>query len=137
MAGRLAIGHRLWPWFAGWVAVGAAWSLAGVAVLSVGLLVVPAAVVGTVVLARKGPPGSSRFGVVTGLGLVPLYVAYLNRAGPGTVCSAIAHGGHSCLQAWNPWPWVAAGTALVALGIALFVALCHRYPSSSPSPWGS
>ena len=90
---------------AGWVVVGTAWSLPGVAVLSVGRFVVPAAVVRTVLLARKAPPGSSRLGVVTGLGLTPPHVAYLNREGPGNVCSAIAHGGHSCLQAWNPWPW--------------------------------
>ncbi len=118
----LASSQRLWPWFAGWVVVGSAWLLAGVAVLSVGLFVVPAAVAGTVLLARKGPPGSSRFGVVTGLGLTPLYVAYLDREGPGNVCSEIAHGGHSCLQAWDPWPWAAgagswAGTALVGLQV--------------------
>jgi hypothetical protein len=49
----------------------------------------------------------------TGFGLLPLYVAYLNGKGPGDVCSEIVHGGHSCLQAWKPWPWARAGTALV------------------------
>ncbi len=133
----LASSPKLWPWFAGWVVVGATWSLAGIAVLSFGLLVAPAAVVGTVLLARRAPPGSSRVGVVAGLGLAPLFVAYLNREGPGNVCSEVAHGGHSCLQAWNPWPWAAAGTSLVTVGITLFLVLGHRCPRSSTLPGGS
>ena len=132
----LARSQKQWPWFAGWVVVGFAWSRAGVAVLSAGLFVVPGAVVGTVLLARKGPPGSSRLGFLAGLGLTPLYVAHLNREGPGNVCSEIAHRRHSCLQAWNPRPWEAVGTALVTLGISLFIPSATGSQAQRPRPAG-
>ena len=85
---------------------------------------------------KKGAPWKqSSSGLSPGSVSLPLYVAYLNREGPGNVCSAIAHGGHSCLQAWNPWPWAAAGTSLVAVGITLFLALVPPLPEFIALAW--
>jgi hypothetical protein len=114
-----------WPFLA-WAAVGAGACLALLAVLTIGIFVLPLVIVATVALLtwRKGRTIAA-VGVVAGLGLVPLYVAYLNRGGPGNVCSTSA-GGQSCSTEWSPWPWLAAGLLLIALGVGAFVLLRSR-----------
>jgi hypothetical protein len=69
----------------------------------------------------------SGFGVLTGVGAMSLYVAYVQRRGPGTVCwhTATASG---CDQYANPWPWLVAGVALVVLG---FIAHGRRMRARS------
>ncbi|WP_037569332.1 hypothetical protein [Phaeacidiphilus oryzae] len=115
---------RGWPQFAAWVVVGAAWVTGLLGVLSIGLLVLPLAALGTALLlwrrATAGAPGA-----LSGAGLALLYVAYLNRGGPGTVCTATA-GGTDCLDEWSPWPWLAAGVAVAVAGAVLFVTLRAR-----------
>ena len=64
-------------------------------------------------------------GLLSGLGLVPLFVAYLNRGGPGTVCVSTATS-QSCTQEWSPWPWAGAGLALVTAGFVIFLMLRRR-----------
>lgn len=56
----------------------------------------------------------SAFGFVTGVGLLLLYVAWLQRAGPGTTCwqRGTASG---CDQHLNPLPWLIAGLVLFAV----------------------
>jgi len=101
-------------WFWVWAAVGVVFALgldvvfllpvAGLSGLIVGLL-----------------PGSRRHieGAITGAGLPFLYVAYLNRQGPGTACYSDGAGGGGCEDLLNPWPWLAIGVALVVGGIVL------------------
>jgi hypothetical protein len=50
------------------------------------------------------------------VGAALLFVAYLQRRGPGTVCwhTATASG---CDDYMNPWPWLIAGAALVAVAV--------------------
>jgi hypothetical protein len=67
-------------------------------------------------------------GAVAGLGVVPLYVAYLNRGGPGNVCSTSASG-QSCTTEWSPWPWLGAGVLLITARVAAFVLLRSRIRS--------
>jgi hypothetical protein len=57
----------------------------------------------------------SWFGALTGAGGLALYVAYVQRHGPGTACwqTATASG---CDQYLNPWPWLVVGAALVVAG---------------------
>jgi hypothetical protein len=80
------------------------------------LFLAPAAVVATLVV-RRPEVRRSAFGASTGVGLVALFVAYLNRQGSGFTCwhTALASG---CDQHLNPWPWVATGVVLVVVGIA-------------------
>jgi hypothetical protein len=114
---------RPWGWFAAWLLVGGAWSFALLALASVGLFVLPVAVAATVLIAKW----SHKLGVIgllSGLGLPVLYVAYLNRRGPGNVCTSHA-ANQSCVQESSPWPWLAAALLLVCLGLTLF-AVRHR-----------
>jgi hypothetical protein len=81
MAPELAAQRRSWGWFATWTLVGVTWSLALIGIASIGLFVLPAAVGATVVVALRAPSSSGLPGLVTGLALPPLYVAYLGASG--------------------------------------------------------
>lgn len=112
--------HRPWGWFVSWMLVGAADALAVIGILTIGILVLPVAVIATVLLARRASSLRGLPGVAAGLGLPPLYVAWLNHAGPGQVCVAVS-GGESCTQEMSPWPWVAVGVALIVGGIVVLI----------------
>ena len=104
-------------WFAAWVVVGCAVALS---MVSLGLLVlIPAAVI-AVLMIRRPAARRSAYGALIGVGLLLLFVAYVNREGPGTTCWQ--HGtATGCDQHLNPLPWLALGVAFVVGG---FVA--HR-----------
>jgi hypothetical protein len=118
MIGRV----RTWPFFA-WAVVGAGGGLALAAVSTIGIFVVPVVLAATAgLLLWPGSRTVAAVGVLSGLGLVPLYIAFLNRGGPGDVCSTSA-GGQSCTTEWSPWPWLIAGVLLVCGGGFLFAWL--------------
>jgi hypothetical protein len=64
-------------------------------------------------------------GLLAGLGLVPLYIGYLNRGGPGTVCTSTVLA-QSCTQEMSPWPWAAAGLCLAEAGVAVKIKLTRQ-----------
>ena len=111
---------RRWAWFAAGLVAGAALALGLLGALSIGIFVLPLAVALTVFLAIRHPEGL--IGAISGLGLPLLYVAYLNRDGPGTVCTTSA-GGTSCADEWAPLPWALAGLVLVAAGVVVFATV--------------
>jgi hypothetical protein len=72
---------------------------------------------------RPSPPGDGTVhvvfgGVVAGLALPVLYVAWLNRGGPGEVCHT-RFNGQECGDAWSPWPFL--GVAVLFLVAAAFL----------------
>ncbi len=104
-----------WGGFSLWVLVGAAVGLAALSFPALGLLIL---VLVSVFAAAKPGLGRSALGALAGAGAVCVYVAYVQRRGPGTVCwhTATASG---CDQYLNPWPWLVVGLALV---LAAFIA---------------
>jgi len=126
MASLAVTTRRSWGWFGAWSLVGVAYSVALVGILSIGIFVLPIAIIGTVLLVRM--PASLRgvYGLIAGLGLPPLYVAYLNRSYGGPACSTSGivgpmHPTLVCIQALDPWPWLAVGLLLLAAGVTVFV----------------
>jgi hypothetical protein len=100
-------------WFWVWALVGGAGALGFV---SLGVLVLaPVAVTGWLIASRPAIR-SSAFGLLSGVGVLLLYVAWLQRAGPGPTCwqTASASG---CDQHLNPLPWLLVGIALFVGGI--------------------
>jgi hypothetical protein len=112
-------------WFTAWLLVGAGYAVGLVGIASIGLFVLPLPVLATVLLARRQPATSGLPGLISGLGVPFLYVAYLNRAGPGTICSTVT-GGQECTDEWSPWPWLAVGVILLVLGVAAFLVRQRR-----------
>ena len=108
------------PWLLAWTAVGAG---LGLGVSALGVFAVPLALLATVLLLMRHHAGRPALGVLIGIGLLSLYVAYVQRKGPGTVTwhTATASGTDTYL---DPRPWLIGGILLVAVGAAGF--LWHR-----------
>lgn len=115
------VGLASWGWFGAWLVAGATWFVTVLGILSIGIFVFPVAITLTVVLATRRTSSAGLPGIISGVGLPLVYIAYLNRGGPGNVCTKSALG-QSCTQEWSPWPWLAVGMALVAAGIVVFAA---------------
>jgi len=108
------------------------------ALLGVAALLAVLTVVLAVVAARGGrrsPPAPLAFLALSGAGALPLVVAWLNRDGPGDVCTAWSGGQCAAgTEEWSPWPWFAAGVVLVVAGVALSAAATrHRAPRPAPA----
>ncbi|MEU6355284.1 hypothetical protein ABZ896_39250 [Streptomyces sp. NPDC047072] len=116
-----------WAWFCAWLLVGALASLGLLTVLSIGVFLLPAALVAAVLLATRNGSRVGLAGLLSGLGAPLLYVAFLNREGPGNVCTTSASG-QSCVDEYSPWGWLAAGVVLLLAGIALGVLLRRGAP---------
>lgn len=98
------------------------WAIVGVgfgfAISMLGLFTVPASALATIVLLRRPAFRESAYGALIGIGAIPLFVAYDNRKGPGTVCHTIDRTmGTQCDQLLDPRPWLVAGIVLVAAGL--------------------
>jgi uncharacterized membrane protein YidH (DUF202 family) len=95
-------------WFAAWVVVGCSLAL-GVVSFALGpLAFLPAAVIAVLMLrtprARRGADGG-----LIGIGLLLLFVAYVNRAGTEPASSDL-----------NPLPWLGLGLAFVVGGLIAY-----------------
>lgn len=101
-------------WFWAWALIGAAGALAFVSFIGF-LFLIPAAGV-VFLLARRGPIRGA-WGALTGAGALLLFIAYLNRQGPGETCYTTATGG-GCDGHLNPIPWLVVGLICVVGGIA-------------------
>ena len=120
-----ALSRLPWAWFTAWLLVGAGYAVSLVGIASIGLFVLPLPVLATVLLVRRQHATIGLPGLISGFGVPLLYVAYLNRAGPGTICTPVT-GGQECNDEWSPWPWLAVGVILLALGVAVFVRRQRR-----------
>jgi hypothetical protein len=109
-----------WVRLLGWTLVGAALAIGILGALSIGIFLLPVAIAVGVLLLVRPEPGRGATGLLCGIGLPLLLVAYLNRDGPGTVCTATSGGGQSCTDEWAPWPWLAIGLLLITAGLATF-----------------
>ena len=110
-----------WVGFTAWFVVGAGYALGFLAIMTIGLFVLVAASVAAMLLVfRLHRAGNQLFGLVSGLGTPVLWVAYLNRGGPGDVCTSGGGGSQTCTEEWAPWPFLLAGLLLLAAGVVAF-----------------
>jgi hypothetical protein len=126
-----------WGWFAAWAGAGALLAFSLVSAASVGLFVLPVALVSVWAIARGSPLPRSAFGLVSGAGLVCLLIWALNRdyrpcpeSGVLTVppgATSVECGGFDAL------PFLLAGIVLTLAGPALFAAARQR---GRPGPVG-
>jgi hypothetical protein len=107
-----------WGWFCVWGAVGAA---AALGIVSLGpLALVPAILAAAILLRHREGRRRSAFGLLSGVGVILLIVAWVQRSGPGTTCwhTATSSG---CEHHLNPIPWLIVGLGLLVAGV-----LAHR-----------
>jgi len=99
-------------WFWAWVLVGCA---AALGTLSFGPILTAPVLLVAALMASREEARRAAFGLLTGVGMLLLYVAWVQRAGPGTTCwsNGTASG---CDEHLNPLPWLVAGVALVIAG---------------------
>jgi uncharacterized membrane protein len=95
--------------FWSWALIGA---VAALGLVSLGPIALGPALLAGAALSTSATARRSRFGLLAGAGLVSLFIAYLQRQGPGTTCwhTATAAG---CDQHLNPIPWLLIGLVLI------------------------
>lgn len=99
--------------YAYWLLVGALVGLGVAALLTIGLAFLLVAVVLTVIgLRTPALRDRSMLAIPAGIGLAVFYLAWLNRDGPGRVCSSSGTS-ISCVEQWSPWPFIIVAALLV------------------------
>ena len=119
-----------WGWFAAWAGAGVLLAFSLVGALSIGLFVLPFALLALWAIFRRSPPRTTAFGLASGAGLVCLVIWALNTGSspcpesgtltlpPGGVEEEC--GGHDAV------PFLVAGIILTLAGPALFAAARRR-----------
>jgi len=114
---------RSWRYFAGWALVGASGAMVIAGAFTIGIVFVPIVAMGTILLSRRPAARVGVPGVLTGVGAPLLFIAFLNRSGPGMVCTATQTSfgaGQSCSQEWNPWFFLIPALAFIVASVVWF-----------------
>lgn len=115
----MATGRPPWWGYALWLCAGILLGFGYAGMASIGIFLIGLALI--VILAGVSLPGArntSVLALVAGLGAAPLFIAWNNLGGPGTVCRTRSTQ-TSCHELWSPWPFLLLGVALVAAGVGL------------------
>lgn len=123
-----------WRWFMAWFPIGGAYVFGLLGAASIGVLILFPAIVVTAALAGRNGATQGIPGLVAGFGVALLFVAYLNRDGPGDICTVAARS-TACGQEWSPWPWLIAAVVLLAVGFGWFITrrrTARRHPAHQP-----
>ena len=109
------------PWwgYVWWGVVGALLGFGVAALLTVGIVFLLAGVLLTVVGALvPALRNRSAVAIPSGVACLVLYLAWLNRDGPGNVCQTTGLETR-CVDEYSPWPFLVAAVVLVATSFAL------------------
>jgi hypothetical protein len=117
-------------WFIAWTLTGAGYALGILGALSIGIYVLVITVAATIVLATRTGSKVGLPGLISGLSLPLFYIAFLNRSGPGTVCTSTATS-RSCMDETSPWPWLVIGIVLLVSGAWWFANADQRRTEAS------
>ncbi len=110
-----------WAWGL-WCFAGAGLCVGVLAILTIGFAVLFVTLVVCGVLLWRVGVGPALTGIISGAAAPLLYVAWLNRDGPGSHCTVTATSS-SCTDEWTPWPFVVVAVAMVVAGVVSFVRL--------------
>ena len=132
----MILGAR-WRWFAAWALCGGTLAFCLLAALSVGVFVLPFAVVLTVWVARRSRARADALGLAAGVGAMLVAIWALNRdytpcpAGGLTLPPGSPPGTSVSCGGFDPTPWLVAGLVLAGLAVAAYVALRRRHDLSA------
>jgi hypothetical protein len=113
-----------WAWGI-WCLVGAGLCLGVLSILTIGFAVLLVTLVLCGLLLWRIGVGPALTGISSGAAAPVLYVAWLNRDGPGSRCTLTATSS-SCTDEWSPWPFVVVAVGLFVAGIVMFAVLRRR-----------
>lgn len=122
-----------WMSFLAWPLIGAGISYSVLGAMTIGLFVFPFVLTGLFAMFKWGGNRKSSVGLISGAGLPFLFLAYLNRSGPGMVCGPYKNGGQECTQEYSPWPFLIIGAIFVLLGVLMFIRIRSGSAISSRS----
>jgi hypothetical protein len=108
-----------------WAVNGAMYGFAVASLPSIGLWLVAPAVLLTLILARSARTSEAWPAVIAGPAVPLVWLAYLNRSGPGTVCRGTATA-QSCTEQYAPAPFLIAAAVMVLVSALLFVRARRR-----------
>jgi hypothetical protein len=116
--------RRAYTWWAFglWCVAGTGLALGVISILTIGFAVLFVTLVLCGFLLWKVGFGPALTGIITGAAAPVLYVAWLNRDGPGSHCIVTATSS-SCTDEWTPWPFLVVAVAMVVAGVVSFVWL--------------
>ncbi len=142
-------GREAWGGFFGWMVAGALFGFAIAGLASIGLLVLPFAIVVVVIMTRAHAPAGSAFGVLAGMGAMALFLGVLSLGytpcdETGTLIDGdIVYGftqegdpdfdGETSCGGWPPWPFLATGAVLTTAGVGLFMVTAGRGTEDEPA----
>lgn len=109
-----------------WILVAIAGLASFAGILTIGIFTMPMVYGGAILLLVR--PDRTR-GVAIMLGAMaapPVFVAWLNRGGPGLVCHSDPPYGIACGTQLNPWPWLGGAAASLAIATVLFLHARRR-----------
>lgn len=109
-----------WGAFAAWCVAGAGGCAGVLSILTVGAFVLLVTLVLCGWLLWRQGVGPGLAGLLTGAALPLLYVAWLNRDGPGEVCTRSTTA-VSCQDEWSPWPFVVLALVAAVAGVLVFL----------------
>ena len=119
-----------WWRFAAWVFAGGLTAFAWLTGFSIGLFLLPFAVLAIWFVARKSRIWPEILGLVGGLGVVGLVIAAIHREGTGCRSSGEPDGSITVTcGGLDPKPWLVGGLLLLALAPALYALARRRTPA--------
>lgn len=111
-------------WFGAWVLTGAALTFSFLTGLSIGIFVLPFAIGLLVLVVRRSPQLPEAAGLVSGIGVILLVVAFLHRAYEPCPASGVLRlqPGQTSVSCGglDPQPWLAGGLAVFAAGCVVY-----------------
>jgi 4-amino-4-deoxy-L-arabinose transferase-like glycosyltransferase len=100
-----------------WLTTGALTGLGVVSILTIGIFLLPAGIaLGVVGAVSPRFRNRSALTILAGFALPMLYLAWLNRSGPGEVCNSAST---SCVEEWSPWPFAVIALLLLAAPVCV------------------
>jgi len=109
------------------------WALVGVGfgfgVSQIGIFTIPAGALLAAFLLSRPSMRASAYGVLVGIGIPLLTVAYINREGPGSVCHTFSNGSECAEGLPDPKKWAAVGLAFIVAGVLAQVFAARPRPA--------
>lgn len=96
--------RRMGAWhYVGWIAVGMLFSFAFVSILSIGVFVLPIAALTLFLVGRRTRYGADALGVIAGVGVTLLIVAFINRNNTPCPTTGLSFGSSGGLDPSPRW----------------------------------